>query len=72
MMRRLILFIISITKIKIEDTAKGIRISVHVYANDKATAIQEALGLYLKSRQTARDNHIVLATVENNIIGNEM
>jgi hypothetical protein len=34
--------------IKIEDTAKGIRISVHVYTNDKATAIEQVFQTYLK------------------------
>ena len=29
--------------IKVEDTAKGIRISVHVYTNDRQTAINEVI-----------------------------
>jgi hypothetical protein len=32
--------------IKLEDTAKGIRISVHVYANNRQTALTEALNTY--------------------------
>jgi len=33
--------------IKVEDTAKGIRISVHVYANDRQTALNEVIETYL-------------------------
>ena len=49
---------------KIEDTAKGIRLSVHVYANDSATAIEEAFNTYLKAKITAIDNKIPLAPVD--------
>lgn len=52
--------------IKIEDTARGIRLSVHVYANDHTTAIEQAFNMYLKSKQTAMDNKIPLAPVEEN------
>ena len=52
--------------IKIEDTAKGIRLSVHVYANDRGTAIEEAFTMYLKAKITAIDNKIPLAPVEEN------
>jgi DNA gyrase/topoisomerase IV subunit B len=37
--------------IKIEDTAKGIRISIHVYTNDRQTAINEVIETYLETKQ---------------------
>ena len=51
--------------IKIEDTAKGIRLSTHVYANGTGEAIDEAFTTYLKARQTAMNNKIQLAPTEN-------
>ena len=51
--------------IKIEDTAKGIRLSVHVYSNSTGEAIEQAFNLYLKAKITAVDNKIQLAPVEN-------
>jgi hypothetical protein len=52
--------------IKISDTAKGIRIDVHVYANDTGQTIEQAFSMYLKAQQTARDNKITLAPTEVN------
>jgi hypothetical protein len=52
--------------IKIEDTAKGIRLSVHVYANSTGEALEQAFNTYLKAKITAVDNKIALAPVENN------
>jgi hypothetical protein len=52
--------------IKIEDTAKGIRLSVHVYANSTGEAIEQAFTMYLKAKITAVDNKITLAPVEGN------
>ena len=52
--------------IKISDTAKGIRLDVHVYDNETNKAIEQAFTMYLKAQQTARDNHITLAPVEYN------
>jgi hypothetical protein len=51
--------------IKIEDTPKGIRLSVHVYSNDSGKAIEEAFNTYLKAKMTAMDNKIPLAPIEN-------
>lgn len=51
--------------IKIEDTAKVIRLSVHVYANSTGEAIEQAFNTYLKAKMTAMDNKIRLAPVEN-------
>jgi hypothetical protein len=39
--------------VKIEDTAKGIRLSVHVYANGLETAVNEAIKLYQATKQKA-------------------
>jgi hypothetical protein len=50
--------------LKLEDTARGVRISVHVYANDNEKAIEEAFNTYLKAKITAIDNKIRLAPVE--------
>jgi hypothetical protein len=43
-----------IHSIKIEDTAKGIRLSVHVYTNDKETVINEAIATYLETKQSVK------------------
>jgi hypothetical protein len=51
--------------IKIEDPAKGIRLSVHVYANNSAEAIEQAFQTYLKAKMTAMDNKIPLAPIDN-------
>jgi hypothetical protein len=50
--------------IKIEDTAKGIRLSVHVWANNTGAAIEQAFTTYLKAKMTAIDNKIPLAPVD--------
>lgn len=50
--------------VKIEDTAKGIRISVHVYTNDKETAINEAIATYLETKQKADKEKILVAPME--------
>jgi hypothetical protein len=50
--------------IKIEDTAKGIRLSVHVYANSSGEAIEQAFSTYLKAKITAIDNKILLAPAD--------
>lgn len=49
--------------LKLEETAKGLRISVHVYTNDQEEAIEEAFNTYLKAKMTATDNKIPLAPV---------
>jgi len=46
---------------KITDTAEGIRLTVHVFANDKKTALEEAFELYGNARAVAKDNNIQLA-----------
>ena len=52
--------------LKLEETAKGIRLSVHVYANSTGDAIEQAFNMYLKAKITAVDNKIPLAPVEEN------
>jgi len=51
--------------LKISETAKGIRIDCHVWANSTGEAIEECFKMYLKSKMTAVDNHIEMAPVEN-------
>jgi hypothetical protein len=43
--------------VKIEDTAKGIRVSIHVYANDLVTAVNEAIKLYQATKQKTERKH---------------
>jgi hypothetical protein len=50
--------------IKLSETAKGIRIDVHVYANSSATAINEALDTYISMKAFLKSNNIQLAPVE--------
>ena len=50
--------------IKIEDTAKGIRISVHVYSNDQQTAIDQTIETYLNTRIKAESVKIPIAPME--------
>lgn len=50
--------------LKLEETAKGVRIPVHVYSNNQEQAIQEAFNTYLKAKITEMDNKIPLAPVD--------
>ena len=50
--------------VKISDTAKGIRIDVHVYATDKETAVAEAFDTYIHARDMAISHDIALAPIE--------
>ena len=50
---------------RLEDTSKGLRISVHVYASDQEKVIEEAFTTYLKAKIVATDNKIPLAPVDN-------
>jgi hypothetical protein len=50
--------------VKIEDTAKGIRLSVHVYANGLETAVNEAIKLYQATKQKAEQEKIPVAPME--------
>ena len=50
--------------LKLEETAKGVRISVHIYAHDTAEALEEAFKTYLNAKIKAIDNKIPLAPVD--------
>jgi hypothetical protein len=50
--------------IKLSDTAKGIRIDVHVYANDQQTALDEAFEMYITAKDMANAKDIPLAPIE--------
>jgi TolB-like protein len=47
--------------IKVEDTREGVRFTVHVWANDRDTAIDEVFGLYDDAMKRASDMHIPMA-----------
>jgi hypothetical protein len=51
---------------KLEETVKGVRISVHVYSNNQGQGIEEALNAYLKAKMTVMDNKIPLPPVRDN------
>jgi hypothetical protein len=50
--------------LKLEETAKGVRISVHVYTNDRETAINEVIATYLETKQLADKEKIMVAPME--------
>jgi hypothetical protein len=50
--------------IKLTETAKGIRIDVHIYAMEQEAVIKEAFETYLKAKEMAFDNKIPLAPLE--------
>jgi hypothetical protein len=52
------------TFFEVEETAKGVRISVHVYTNDKETAINEAIATYLETKQKCEKEKIQIAPME--------
>ena len=46
---------------KIEETAKGIRIHVHAYANDSQMAINTAFDMYKYAKSVAEGENILMA-----------
>ena len=50
--------------VKLEETAKGIRIHVHVYANSEITAAQQAFSLYRLCHKKAEELNIAIAPME--------
>ena len=50
--------------IKIEETAKGCRISVHVYANDMEAAIDGVITTYQLTKDMLKENKIPIAPME--------
>ena len=51
-------------QVKIEDTAKGIRITVHVYATSMDQAVTEAFRLYSMCQTEAERREIAMAPIE--------
>ena len=50
--------------VKLEETAKGIRISVHVYGNDQFATLQDAVNTYMKTKKECTAFEIPLAPME--------
>jgi len=50
--------------LKLEETAKGIRLSVHCYATDRQTAINEAITTYLETKEKCEKEKILVAPME--------
>lgn len=50
--------------VKISETAKGIRIDVHVYANSMSDAVHQAFTMYKMAEDRAKHDKIVIAPVE--------
>jgi hypothetical protein len=50
--------------VKLEDTAKAIRISVHVYANDREAAINQAIQTYVLTKKSLENMKIPVAPME--------
>jgi hypothetical protein len=46
--------------LKLEETAKGIRLSVHVYTTDRETAINEEIATYLETKQKCKYHNSTL------------
>lgn len=51
-------------QVKIEQTAKGVRITAHVYANDRETAWREAYALYRDTVAVCETNKTPIAPFE--------
>ena len=49
--------------IKIEETAKGIRVATHVYGNNEEDTISSALGTYEKSLAKFKESGHVMAVM---------
>ena len=50
--------------VKLEETAKGVRVHIHIYANGQDEAIEQALETYLSVRKNCEENNIPLAPME--------
>jgi len=51
-------------QVKMEDTAKGVRVTVHVYATGIDAAVTEAIRLYLTTKAEAERKGIIVAPME--------
>jgi hypothetical protein len=47
--------------VKLSETAQGVRVDVHVYANDREIALQEALRTYESMKQMLETDDIPIA-----------
>lgn len=47
--------------IKLEETAQGVRISVHCYGNNQAETLNEVFGTYNAAKLMAKEQNILLA-----------
>jgi hypothetical protein len=50
--------------LKIEETAQGVRVHVHVYANDRETAINQAIQTYDLTKRGLENMKVLLAPME--------
>jgi hypothetical protein len=50
--------------VKLEETAQGLRIHVHVYANDRETAINQAIQTYDLTKRGLENMKILVAPME--------
>lgn len=50
--------------VKLEQTAKGVRVTVHVSANSPTTARQEAIDMYIATQAELRDKGIEIAPID--------
>jgi hypothetical protein len=57
--------------VKIEQTAKGARVTVHVSANTFRSAMYEAVELYSQTRSSLLDHGVELAPIEVKANGKE-
>jgi hypothetical protein len=47
--------------VKLEETAQGVRVHVHCYANDRMTALDEAIGSYKIMKAMLQNDDIPIA-----------
>lgn len=50
--------------VRLEQTAKGCRVSVHVYNRSLELAVRESIEAYLKTRKTLKDANLKVAPEE--------
>jgi hypothetical protein len=50
--------------VKLEETSQGVRVHVHVYANDRETAINQAIQTYDLTKRGLDNMKILLAPME--------
>jgi hypothetical protein len=50
--------------VKIEQSAKGARVTVHVNANNELEAMEQAINLYIMTKQTLEQRAEIVAPIE--------